>query len=360
MRADAREADTELPSACVVYGAGRFGSLLASELVDAGVEVVGMLDCAVDRSDQAIPVWHPEKCPDIGEYPVILGICNPSTSPIEVSGYLSGLGYANVLSPASVFAGLGQAGRKLDHYWLTSDVDIYVRESDQVEQARSQLADERSVSVYTSLLRYRTEGDLGALPDVDPLALQYLPADVDFIDGPVALLDAGAYEGDTIRSYLGAGVDLKSVLALEPDPANFRRLTQELASHTDLVALALPLGLSRGTELVRFTANGTSGATISESGTAIIQCAALDDVVQGWPITHVKMDIEGAEPNALEGMRRLLISTRPRLAISVYHRPEHLWTILLQLADLNLDYRFHLRCYGEQCFDTVLYAIPTD
>ena len=360
MRADAREADTELPSACVVYGAGSFGSLLVRELTAVGVEIVGVLDREVDRSNEAIPVWHPEECPDVGKYPVILGICNPNTSPIEVSGYLSGLGFANVLSPASVFAGLGRVGCKREHYWLTSDVEIYARESGQIEQARAQLADERSVSDFTSLLRYRTEGDLEALPQVDPLTLQYLPADVDFIDGPVALLDAGAYDGDTIRSYLGAGVDLKSVLALEPDPANFRCLTQELASHTDLVALALPLGLSRGTELVRFTANGTSGATISESGTTRIQCVALDDVVQGWPITHVKMDIEGAEPNALEGMRRLLISTRPRLAISVYHRPDHLWTILLQLAALNLEYRFHLRCYGEQCFDTVLYAIPTD
>jgi hypothetical protein len=92
----------------------------------------------------------------------------------------------------------------------------------------------------------------------------------------------------------------------------------------------------------------------------MIQCVALDDAVQGWPVTHVKMDIEGAESDALAGMERLLISARPRLAISVYHRPEHLWTLLLQIADLDLNYRFHYRCYGEQGFETVLYAIPAE
>lgn len=359
-KADALVADAVLPSACVVYGAGNFGSLLVRELVTAGIEVVGMLDRVVDESIGAISVRRPEECPELREYPVIIGICNSETSPIEVRSYLSGLGYTDILSPAKALAGLGQVGRKLDHYWLTSDVDIYARESDRIERAREQLADERSKSVFTGLLRYGAEGDVEALPGVDPLTLQYLPEDVDFISGEVALLDAGAYDGDTLRSYFRAGVDLKSVLAFEPDPANFRRLSQELASHTDLIGLALPLGLGRITEVVGFTANGGTDATISESGEARIQCVALDDALQGWPVTHVKMDIEGAEPDALAGMKRLLTSSRPCLAICVYHRPKHLWTILLQIADLDLDYRFHLRCYGEQGFETVLYAIPTE
>jgi FkbM family methyltransferase len=358
MKSDARSAATALPSACIVYGGGGFGRLLVHELCAVGVEVVGILDRGAAGSQGAIPIWHPENSPDLRGYPVLLGICNPHTSPSAIASYLADLGHADILSPVSVFAALGRVGRRRDHYWLTSDVDIYARESDQIAQARRQLADKRSESLFTSLMEYRTEGDIRALPDVDPPRLQYLPTDVDFIDGAVSLVDAGAYDGDTIRSYLDAGVELESVLALEPDPANFRQLTEELSSHEDLVGVRLPLALGRRTELVGFAANGTAAATISESGRARIQCVALDDAVQGWPLTHVKMDIEGAESDALAGMRRLLTSARPRLAISAYHRPEHLWTLLLELAALDLGYRFHVRCYGEQCFDTVLYAIP--
>ena len=81
-------------------------------------------------------------------------------------------------------------------------------------------------------------------------------------------------------------------------------------------------------------------------------------MLHGWAPTHVKLDIEGAESDALDGMTGLLTAVRPRLAVCAYHRPDHLWTLLLQLAALDLGYRFHMRCYGAQCFETVLYAIP--
>jgi hypothetical protein len=39
----------------------------------------------------------------------------------------------------------------------------------------------------------------------------------------------------------------------------------------------------------------------------------------------LKMDIEGEEPAALRGAQELLRAHRPHLAISIYHRAEHLW-----------------------------------
>jgi hypothetical protein len=40
-------------------------------------------------------------------------------------------------------------------------------------------------------------------------------------------------------------------------------------------------------------------------------------------VDFVKMDIEGAEPNALRGGRGTLAKYHPRLAMSVYHEPDH-------------------------------------
>jgi FkbM family methyltransferase len=348
----------ELPGRCVVYGAGGFGRSLVGELRAAGVDVVASFDSIVTDPDGDPPVCHPLERPDLRALPVILGVCNPQVDPREIADLLLLLGHTEIWSPVDAFAALGRAGRQREHYWLTWDADLYARDSEQVSLAREQLADARSIALFSALLEYRTRGRIKALPDIDPSSLHYRPADLDFIDGPISLVDGGAFDGDTIRAYFEAGTAVESVLAFEPDPDNFRRLAHELARHGSIRGMALPLALGRRTEPLRFASDGTSGAAIDEEGATVVQCVALDDALHGWTPTHVKLDLEGSEPDALGGMERLLHAARPRLAISAYHRPDHLWTLLLQLAALDLGYRFHLRCYGEQCFDTVLYAIP--
>src|SRR5262249_42572986 len=154
------------------------------------------------------------------------------------------------------------------------------------------------------------------------------------VDGPVRLVDGGAYVGDTVRAFVDGAIQLDSVVAFEPDPVNFLGLTRELSLHQGVDAIALPVALAESTGAVSFAAHGTAASSIATQGTAVVQCAALDDVLHGWRPTHVKLDLEGAEPAAIRGMKRLLRADRPRLAISVYHRPDHLWTLLLQLAAL--------------------------
>jgi hypothetical protein len=71
------------------------------------------------------------------------------------------------------------------------------------------------------------------------------------------------------------------------------------------------------------------------------------------------MDIEGAEARAIAGMGGILRSDRPRLAISAYHRPNDLWSLLILIRGMALGYRFWLRTYGYQTFETVLYCVPS-
>jgi hypothetical protein len=90
----------------------------------------------------------------------------------------------------------------------------------------------------------------------------------------------------------------------------------------------------------------------------VVQCVALDDALPVESPTYVKLDIEGAEPAALQGARRLLTRARPRLAVCVYHEPDHLWSLPLWVDALGLDYDLHLRAHRYNGFDVVLYAIP--
>jgi hypothetical protein len=72
------------------------------------------------------------------------------------------------------------------------------------------------------------------------------------------------------------------------------------------------------------------------------------------------MDIEGAEPDALEGARALIQRERPVLAICAYHRCEHLWTLPPLLKSLLPSSHVSLRRYAEECWETVYYAVPSE
>lgn len=89
-----------------------------------------------------------------------------------------------------------------------------------------------------------------------------------------------------------------------------------------------------------------------------VQCIGLDEFLSGEQPTLLKMDIEGAELDALEGACALIRKASPVLAVCVYHTPEHIWRIPLRLHQLQPAYRLFLRAYCADGLDLVCYAVP--
>ena len=86
---------------------------------------------------------------------------------------------------------------------------------------------------------------------------------------------------------------------------------------------------------------------------------SLDSLVADGTIRRVdfiKMDIEGAELDALHGAAESIRRFRPRLAISIYHRPEDYYTIREFICNAVPSYRFYLDNYTISDGETVLYA----
>lgn len=73
--------------------------------------------------------------------------------------------------------------------------------------------------------------------------------------------------------------------------------------------------------------------------------------------TFIKIDIEGAELNALQGAQHTITLKKPKLAISIYHKPEDIIELIVYLKNLVPEYKFYLRHYTNKTYDTVLYAI---
>ena len=90
--------------------------------------------------------------------------------------------------------------------------------------------DEASREEYVAQIRFRLDADFDGLshPVQHP---QYFPADLFAWSDDEWVVDAGAYDGDTIKTIVRLyGDRFRRVLALEPDPANFAKLQQVVES----------------------------------------------------------------------------------------------------------------------------------
>ncbi len=193
---------------------------------------------------------------------------------------------------------------------------------------------------------------------------QYFPIGLPVLTPNEVLVDCGAYDGDTLRAYITRNpTAFERIAAFEPDPTNYAMLDHFLQSLPHQVRARIDCrqqAVGAGNGKVRFVADGTVEAAVSPNGEMEVESVKLDDALIGWAPTHIKMDIEGAELDALAGAERIIRRHRPVLAICVYHRPDHLWRIPLWIHSLQSEYRLFLRPHEFEGWDLVCYAIPAE
>ena len=211
------------------------------------------------------------------------------------------------------------------------------------------LADGESRRIFEEVIRYKLTGKISHLfaAENDKEAVY---TDLLASASICSALDLGAYNGDTIRELLGYAPHLKRVFAMEPDRRNYRKLCEYGDGLSDTLDLHTVQAAAWSEETVlRFGDEGNRNASVSATGNAtkIVEIAALspDRFVGEHRLDYVKYDVEGAEREALDGTREIILRDRPRLLVSLYHRSEDLYALPLQIYAMRPDYRFYLRRY---------------
>ncbi len=234
-------------------------------------------------------------------------------------------------------------------------------ESNEIRRASSIWSDGHSAEEYVYQIGHRLNACEVPTPKLRASDL-YFPLDIVRLHGRESFVDCGAYDGDTLKEFLRRTEgEFESYLAIEPDMKN----------GTELVAFGVRLpkeiqnkikcsgnALSDSTKWARFRQSGDVVSRLDENGTTNVECCTLDSLIGDSSCTFLKMDIEGAELDALRGAEQTIRRCQPILAISLYHVQNHLWTIPLWVHDLGLNYRLYLRRHGDDCWESVLYAIP--
>lgn len=241
------------------------------------------------------------------------------------------------------------------HMFYAGWLEDLFENRDKYTELFNMLADEESRRTLDAIIGFRLTLDPAVLRPVIDREL-YDPKGLLSLTETEVYVDAGAYDGDTVRLFIErVGGRFSRILAFEPDPASYERLAADFAD--DLRVEAVNKGLHRRSALLRFDSGGTRGSLFSEEGAGEVPVVSLDEVLGEDRVTFIKMNIEGAELNALKGAGRTIAKWAPRLAISAYHRPGDLWRVPFLILELRPKYRLYLRQHDGGAVETVAYAL---
>ena len=211
------------------------------------------------------------------------------------------------------------------------------------------LADEWSKNVFQDMLNFKFSGKL-----------EYLFRHVTKRENDIAFLklndnevyyDLGAYDGDTLLEGQGArskGQGYK-VVAVEADAKNFNKLKLRVEGQGARVKeyRLINKAVWKDENGIEFSAkSGRSASMYGEKAKRkIISSTTIDAIAKetGWEPTYIKMDLEGADKEALTGGAATIKRCHPKLFIAAYHFNEDLFFIPLMLHQLNPNYQIYLR-----------------
>jgi len=341
----------------VLFGAGRLGRTVLAGLRKAGIEPIAFADnnsllwgTNIEGVD-VLSLTEARHRSDLSVFVISVYTAAPVRQQLRSEGLLE-ISFPELawLFPESF----------LPHGALEHPYKLF-EHVDQVKQALGLWADEDSRQEYFGQVQWRMSLDDSILPPYLPQQEIYF-SDVFTPSLDETFVDCGSFDGDTVREFIERYPKFRSIVAIEPDQMNYQNLQSYIASlpsefATRVSALNYAVGSTRG--VVQFNETGSAASSVG-SGALSVNCLPLDEILSDTQPTFIKMDIEGAETNALLGARGVIEKYAPVLAICLYHKQEHLWEIPLLLQSFNDQYRFILRRYSDQCWESVCYAIPAD
>ena len=349
----------------VLFGAGSMGRRVLARMRQDGIEPLAFADnrrALWGTNLDGLPVLSPEEAAQRHgrEAAVIVTIYNNEHSFPETRRQLTELGCAKVVSVVPL---RWKYHETFLPYFRDDLPHKVLPQAARIRRAFGLWADESSRQEFVAQVAWRLNGDFDVLA-TPLLGQQYFPPGVFSLGDDAFFVDAGAYTGDTVQTFLAAqGAAFRGILALEPDPANYRSLCAYIASLPLSVRCrieARPLAVGGQAGRLRFNAGAGTSAGFDNSGSIEVECVRLDDLLRDRHPSYIKMNIEGAELVAVEGCSRLLREDRPVLAMCVYHSQDHLWSIPLAIAERTERYQLFLRPHMLECWETVCYAVPFD
>ncbi len=232
-----------------------------------------------------------------------------------------------------------------------------VENAQKLQKVYDLLADEFSRQTFADVVNFRISGKIEYLNRCT-CSREEIFREIIKLGDDEEYIDMGAYNGDTAIEFaeLTAG-RYRRIFALEPDTRNFRKLTKNTEG-MERIELYNAAAWKENTTLGFSDRAGRNSKLESAGGAKIKTVDALSGDSLTKSATFIKMDVEGAEKEAIEGCRAS-VENGAKVICALYHRTEDMIELPLQLHSINPSLKLYIRhLMYIPAWETNLYAVP--
>lgn len=244
---------------------------------------------------------------------------------------------------------------------IDSAYELIIKDLEVFSDAYSLFNDDLSKETFINLLNYRITNNNCYLKVVArPQSNQYLEPDIYAVTPKDHFVDCGAFDGDTLKAVMSVvGNNLAAYYGFEPDLENFIKLENVAGNYSNMHLKNV--GVFKENTVLRFESSSNSlSRIVDDDGGVELKVVALDSIMDSKTVSMIKMDIEGGEYDALLGAQKIITEQGPTLAISVYHKFDDLYKLLLLIESFGTNYTYFLRHYTLKSAETVLYCVKSN
>ena len=241
------------------------------------------------------------------------------------------------------------------------DKNFYNENYNNIISAYEALEDNNSKNAFANIINYKLYGKL------ENLEYAYSTKEelYSFLNGDrfEVIIDAGAYNGDTLKDAKQYFPNMRTAYAIEPDSKTFRRLLKYCEAESEFDIIPINSAVWSDSGKAEFLGSGNRNSSISSTASYqhrsdIVTTLKLDDIeVQN--VDYIKYDVEGAEYEALLGSHEIISTYRPTLLVSAYHKSEDVYSLINYLNEKYPFYALHLlRLRAVPAWELDIIAIP--
>lgn len=149
-------------------------------------------------------------------------------------------------------------------------------------------------------------------------------------------------------------------MGFEPVPSLYAKCQEKVKKYPNITMVPYALWDKDDTFYIEnMPMGGSRVVTEKTANSETCRCISLDSYYAKNTLQDcslIKLDIEGAEPQCLQGAKETIAKYTPKLHISIYHGIEQFFDIPLYLLSSYPHYTFYLGHHSVWFFESILYA----
>ena len=191
---------------------------------------------------------------------------------------------------------------------------------------------------------------------------QYNIKNIFEVKNDAVVFDIGAFKGDTAYFFSKKCSNKARIYAFEPDENNYKILLKIKDKYKLNNVIASNILFSNSETEINFLSMDLNRPAVKMKSTTIDKFVEENNIEK---IDYIKMDVEGAEKNILEGAIKTIKKFKPSLAIAIYHGGklfmEDFYNIPIFIKNIiNEYYEYYIRTFHPAGLETILFCKPKD